>query len=252
MDGQAAGLRSGRGRSSIESLSGCLQVNELSPAWYSQVVVTNASGLNVSSAVVLLVESDGNSTLIQTINAIAEAKLNLRRTPFDSQRLEAVFEVFGFDANDVTLVAEQMFSFRQGLDGISALVRNQLLRGLRNRRSDRRSGAYHLTLRTVCEEITASLSRFSQPNLRVLKGYIDSWHTESSCHKLRFRQLADRPERRFVWSGLQIQPQFVVTTKPWAAFSARSRFRTRPATEPSGVLHRLRQERRCRDCSWWC
>lgn len=87
---------------------GDFQCNELSPAWFPQVVLTNTSGLNVSSAVVLLVESDGNSTLIQTINANAAAQLNLRRTPFDSQRLEVVFEVFGFNAKDVTLVTEQM------------------------------------------------------------------------------------------------------------------------------------------------
>ena len=93
---------------STKVYQGAFQVNELSPAWYPQVVLANASGLNNSSAVVLLVESDGSSTLIQTINAIAEARLNLRRTPFDSQHLEAVFEVFGFDANEVTLVAEPM------------------------------------------------------------------------------------------------------------------------------------------------
>ena len=93
---------------STKVYQGAFQVNELSPAWYPQVVLANASGLNNSSAVVLLVESDGSSTLIQTINAIAEARLNLRRTPYDSQHLEAVFEVFGFDANEVTLVAEPM------------------------------------------------------------------------------------------------------------------------------------------------
>lgn len=67
---------------STKVYQGAFQFNELSPAWYPQVVLANASGLDDSSAVVLLVESDGNSTLIQTINAIAAAKLNLRRTPF--------------------------------------------------------------------------------------------------------------------------------------------------------------------------
>ena len=93
---------------SVKVYQGAFQVNELSPAWYPQVVLANTSGLDDSSAVVLLVGPDGNSTLIQTINAIAEARLNLRRTPFDAQRLEAVFEVFGFDAKEVTLVAEPM------------------------------------------------------------------------------------------------------------------------------------------------
>ncbi len=85
---------------------GTFQFNEISPAWYPQVILKNVSELYETSAVVLLVEPDGSSTLIQTVNAIAEVDLDLRRTPFDSQRLEAVFELFGVDTKDVMLVED--------------------------------------------------------------------------------------------------------------------------------------------------
>lgn len=45
-------------------------------------------------------------TLIETLNAAAEADLNLRRYPFDRQRLDALFEVLGFDKGVVILQAE--------------------------------------------------------------------------------------------------------------------------------------------------
>ena len=53
----------------------------------------------------LRVRPDGTSTLIETVNAVAEASLDMRRYPFDTQRLEAVFEVLGFDRSEVVLEA---------------------------------------------------------------------------------------------------------------------------------------------------
>jgi hypothetical protein len=44
--------------------------------------------------------------LVETVNAVAEVDLYLRRCPFDSQRLEAVFEVLGFDTSEVLFEAE--------------------------------------------------------------------------------------------------------------------------------------------------
>ena len=88
-----------------KAYQGDYQFNELSPVWYPQAVLANVSGLYDRSAVALRVKPDGRSTLLQSINAIAKAQLDLRRTPFDSQRLEAVFEVLGFDASEVTLEA---------------------------------------------------------------------------------------------------------------------------------------------------
>jgi len=55
---------------------------------------------------VLRVQPDGTSTLIETLNATAKAEYNMKRYPLDSQRLEAVFEVLGFDRNEVLLQVE--------------------------------------------------------------------------------------------------------------------------------------------------
>jgi len=85
---------------------GNYQFNELSTGWYPQVVLANQSGLYEKSAVVLRVQPDGTSTLIETINAAAEVDLDLRWFPFDNHRLEAVFEVLGFDRDEIRLQAE--------------------------------------------------------------------------------------------------------------------------------------------------
>jgi len=82
---------------------GVFQFNELSPGWYPQVVLNNSLGIPETQGVLLRVAPDGTSTLIQTVNAVSRTVLNLRRYPFDRQRLEAVFEVLGFDSNDVSL-----------------------------------------------------------------------------------------------------------------------------------------------------
>jgi len=82
---------------------GNYQFNELSTGWYPQVVLVNESGLYQKSGVVLRVQPDGTSTLIETLNAAAELEVNLIRFPFDGHRLEAIFEVLGFDKDEVLL-----------------------------------------------------------------------------------------------------------------------------------------------------
>jgi hypothetical protein len=84
---------------------GDYQFNEVSPSWYPQVVLANESGLNETDAVILRLQPDGTSTLISTINAVAETDFNMRRYPFDSQGLEAVFELIGFNKGEVVLEA---------------------------------------------------------------------------------------------------------------------------------------------------
>jgi hypothetical protein len=84
---------------------GDYQFNEVSPAWYPQVVLANESGLYESDAVILRLQPDGTSTLISTINAVAETDFDMRRYPFDSQRLQAVFEIVGFNRSEVVLDA---------------------------------------------------------------------------------------------------------------------------------------------------
>jgi hypothetical protein len=82
------------------------QFDEISPSWYPQLVLVNESGLYQKSGVVLRVRPDGTSTLIETLNAAVEAEFDMRRFPFDSHRLEAVFEVLGFGADEVALGVE--------------------------------------------------------------------------------------------------------------------------------------------------
>jgi hypothetical protein len=82
---------------------GDYQFNELATGWYPQAVLVNESGLYETSGVVLRVRPDGTSTLIEKVNAIAEADFDMRRFPFDSQQLEAVFEIRGFDRDEVLL-----------------------------------------------------------------------------------------------------------------------------------------------------
>ncbi|HSF30823.1 MAG TPA: hypothetical protein VLK82_10180 [Candidatus Tectomicrobia bacterium] len=85
---------------------GGYQFNELSTGWYPQVVLVNESGLYQKNGVVLRVQPDGTSTLIETLNASAETEFNMRRFPFDRHRLEAVFEVLGFDQDEIVLQVE--------------------------------------------------------------------------------------------------------------------------------------------------
>ncbi len=60
---------------------GSYQFNELSPAWYPQVVLANESGLYEKHGTLLRVRPDGTSILIETVNAVAEATLDMRRYP---------------------------------------------------------------------------------------------------------------------------------------------------------------------------
>lgn len=88
-----------------KTYSGDYQFNELSPAWYPQLVLANESGRFESQAVLLRVRPDGTSILETKISAAAEAELNMRRYPFDHQQLEAVFEVLGYGPDEVVLEA---------------------------------------------------------------------------------------------------------------------------------------------------
>ena len=95
-----------------KSYQGSYQVNELSPAWYPQVVLANESGRYQQDGVVLRILPDGTSTLIETVDAVIEAKFDLRRLPFDAQALGAVFEIVGFDDREVRLEAGAMRELR--------------------------------------------------------------------------------------------------------------------------------------------
>lgn len=79
------------------------QVKELWPGWYPEVTLANRSGLYQKEGMVLRIQPDGTSTLIETVNAAARTKLNMLRFPFDKQHLEAVFEVLGLNGHEFLL-----------------------------------------------------------------------------------------------------------------------------------------------------
>lgn len=83
---------------------GNFQFNELSPSWYPQVILANASNVTTAQGVLFRVSPNGSCTLNQDFHAVARKELQLRRYPFDRQRLEAVFQVIGFDRSQVLLV----------------------------------------------------------------------------------------------------------------------------------------------------
>jgi len=82
---------------------GDYQFNEIAPAWYPQVQLVNESGVFETTAVLLRSKPDGTQTLIQSIDAVAEGDFQLRRLPFDSQRLKATFEILGMSDKEVRL-----------------------------------------------------------------------------------------------------------------------------------------------------
>lgn len=83
---------------------GSFQFNEISPSWYPQVILANASQIPEAQGVLFCVAPDGTCTLIQDLHAVARRELKLRRYPFDQQRLEAEFQILGFDRSQVVLI----------------------------------------------------------------------------------------------------------------------------------------------------
>jgi len=83
---------------------GSYQFNEISPSWYPQLVPVNATGTYETNGVLLRVRADGTSTLIETLVMSAKAELDMRRFPFDKQRLVAIFEILGFSRDEVSLL----------------------------------------------------------------------------------------------------------------------------------------------------
>jgi hypothetical protein len=85
---------------------GDYQFNEVFEGWFPQVVLVNESGLYEKNGVVLRVQPNGTLTLVEALDAVAEADLDLRRYPLDAQRLVAIFEVLGFATDEVVLQLE--------------------------------------------------------------------------------------------------------------------------------------------------
>ncbi|HUU25055.1 MAG TPA: hypothetical protein VMW68_05760 [Methyloceanibacter sp.] len=112
---------------------GDYQFNELSPSWYPQVILVNSSESFEQQGVVLRVLPDGTQTLMVKLTAVAKTEFNLRRYPFDAQRLEAVFEILGFDDSEVVLAVDSKVPVSAGrvwvpqwtITGIGMSIRDQ-------------------------------------------------------------------------------------------------------------------------------
>lgn len=84
---------------------GNYQFNELSPAWYPEVILANESGMYETNGVLFRIQPDGTCILVSKVSAIAESNLSMRKYPFDSQNLQAVFQILGFDNSEVEFEA---------------------------------------------------------------------------------------------------------------------------------------------------
>jgi hypothetical protein len=87
----------------LKLYQGAYQFNEVFTGWFPQAALVNGSGLYEQHSVVLRIRADGSLRLIETLNAAAKTDLDLRAYPFDTQHLEAEFEILGMDANEVVL-----------------------------------------------------------------------------------------------------------------------------------------------------
>lgn len=85
---------------------GAFQFDEISPGWFPQVYLANECGVFETDAVTLRISPDGTSVLTSSINAIAKTSLSMRRFPFDSHTLKALFRLPGFSTDELVFVAE--------------------------------------------------------------------------------------------------------------------------------------------------
>jgi hypothetical protein len=82
---------------------GNYQFSEVWNGWWPQVVLANESGQYLRQGVLLRIQSDGELTYVEELNAVAEMPRDLRRFPFDRQAFQAIFEVMGFTREEVAL-----------------------------------------------------------------------------------------------------------------------------------------------------
>ena len=82
------------------------QSYDVNPAWFPQFVLANECGMSLSNTTALRVRPDGTSVLTTMINASAKTNLSMRRYPFDTQHLQAVFEIPGFLRDEVAIMAD--------------------------------------------------------------------------------------------------------------------------------------------------
>lgn len=85
---------------------GIFQFLEEYNAWWPQLVLSNGVGTIPLQGVSLRISPDGTLLFLQEITAVVESPMDLRRYPFDEQRLKAIFEPLAYYGTDIRLVAE--------------------------------------------------------------------------------------------------------------------------------------------------
>ncbi|MEJ6540835.1 MAG: hypothetical protein QNL94_10635, partial [Halioglobus sp.] len=82
---------------------GYYQFNEVFTGWWPQVFLANEAGGFEQQGIVLRITPDGNVYYTEEIEAVAKSHFKLARYPFDRQQLAAIFEVLGFESEEVLL-----------------------------------------------------------------------------------------------------------------------------------------------------
>ena len=85
---------------------GNYQFSEVATGWWPQLVLANESGGYERQGMVLRNRFDGLMVYIEEMNATVEIPMGLRRFPFDRENFEIVFEVLGFNQDEVLLEAD--------------------------------------------------------------------------------------------------------------------------------------------------
>ena len=85
---------------------GSYQFNEVFSGWWPQIILVNEAGRFDREGVMLRITPEGDVYYTEDIDAIAKSHLKLKRYPFDRQQFVAIFEVLGFDKEQVVLRAD--------------------------------------------------------------------------------------------------------------------------------------------------
>jgi len=95
--------------------NGAFQFNRVSPGWYPQLVLANTAGIHKSHGIVQRVKPDGICTLYEMLTISAKTKFDLKKYPYDTQNLEAVVEILGFEKDEVVLEPGGVTGYRSDL-----------------------------------------------------------------------------------------------------------------------------------------
>jgi hypothetical protein len=84
---------------------GTFQFMEMYAGWWPQLVLSNGVEPMSLDNVTLKISPDGTMKFIQEVSEVLESPMNLRRFPFDQQRLKAIFEPLSLYASEIRLVS---------------------------------------------------------------------------------------------------------------------------------------------------